>query len=340
MWLYCIYPVCVGHVYNTHFSVQQSSHHSSKPISGEPSDSTQSPSSSWSKNGGNESNYSSTQRKKRGGASNQGGGTLGRGSGTGEENGDGLPPDDHSKKNQDVAPQANKKKEPPVPLKQEQHLLQVRPSSISSETPPEAVRMKVSNQQVCSKPTPTSPVMPVTEVQTQNPSAVICDDAGGQPRLKPPINTQASPGAENFSQNPPIAIRNRVATEPRSYFNVKPPPDSQGAEASSEWDEPTTKTSASASILALRDPTVELNDESPPSGSRLPCTKVVQTRSVKILPAMWLFKWKSQRLKWLVCPLQPCQHVANIFLCSMTTTYSVFKKVSRTPNSIPFLSLH
>ena len=301
--VYCVYPVCVGHIYNTHFLAQQSLHHSSKSISEEPSDSTHSPSSSRPKKGGNGSSYSS---KKRGGASNQGGATLDRGSGSGEENGDGLPPDDNGKNNQGEASQANEKEEPPIPPKQELHILQVRQSSISSQTPPEAVRTKVNDQQVCSNPPPTSPVMPGPEVQSQNPSAIIYDDAGGQPRLKPPLNTLATPGAEDFSQNPPANIHHQAATEPRSCFNVKPPPDSQvshGAKVSSrllseiEWDEPNPKLSASTSVLEdtrrdsldyaatpLKDfrlpltPATQLIDEKPHPDNELPWTNVAPDR--------------------------------------------------------------
>ena len=211
---------------------------------------------------------------------------MGGGSGSGEENDGGLPPDDHGKKSQSVASQANEKEESSVP---------------------EPVFKKVANQQVCSKPPPASPAMPGTEVQSPNPSAVICDDPGGQSRLKPPPNTLVSPGAEDIYQNPPVANPNLAAIDqPRSYFNVKPPPDSQashGAKVSSRllsetaWDEPNQKHSASASVLedTRRDsldfvatppkdfrspltPATQLIDEKPPPDNELPWTNIAPDR--------------------------------------------------------------
>ena len=140
--------------------------------------------------------------------------------------------------------QVKETKEEYVAFEQELHLSEEMPSSASTKIPPD----KATKEQV-------SPESSYEPPGTEIPSTLLCNS---EPKVKSGQNTDAVTTCESEDiaiKDPSRPIQGDAAVnQPRSLFNVKPPPNSQASQEAEitssqiEWNESATKSSASVEI--------------------------------------------------------------------------------------------
>ena len=202
-------------------------------------------SSSKSEGNGNVRSSPNTQQRKRGTASNEGGRHISGESPSREGNSDDLPRGNPSQQSRsaNASAQVTETKEECVAFEQKLHLSEESPRSASTKIPPD----KATKEQV-------SPESSYEPPGTEIPSTLLCNS---EPLVKSGQNTDAATTreSEDIAKDPSRPIQGDAAVnQPRSLFNVKPPPHSQASQEAEitssqiEWNESATKSSASVEI--------------------------------------------------------------------------------------------
>jgi hypothetical protein len=162
--------------------------------------------------------------------------------------------------------QVKENEEGHVAFEQKLHLSEDSPSSASTKIPPD----KVANEQVSQASSCEPPGI-------EMPSALLCNGAACQPKVKPcHTDTTTTLESEGIAKGPSIPIQGDAAVnQPRSLFNVKPPPYSQPShEAEIEFNESATKSSASVEIQRREYGPISKDSEFVHPGNELLQTKV------------------------------------------------------------------